>query len=62
MYPIDTPEVVILDRVHENPKAEARLQRLMKGINADAVHEVDEKGLDELFAARGWDQRSGSLR
>jgi DNA repair photolyase len=65
VYPVTTPEVIILDRVRDDPRAAARLKRMMAGITADRVVEVDDAGLAEIFQARGWSRaskRTGAYR
>ena len=56
MYTVHVPEIAFLDRVREDPRAAARLERMLAAITADRVTEVDEAGLAELVEARGWNQ------
>ena len=53
MYHISTPLVVILDRIRTDPRAEARLNRMLDAIHADEVVETDDAGLARLLVARG---------
>ena len=60
MYPVNTPEVIILDRVRNDPRAQARLDRMMEFIAADRVVEVDDAGLKEV--SKAWDWNTGGKR
>ena len=65
MYTMHAPEVVFLDRVREDPRAAARLERMLAAISASQVTGVDDAGLAELVEARGWKQggkRTGQYR
>jgi len=65
MYPLHTPEVVILDRVRQDPLANARLERMLAAIETDRLTEVDEAGFNDLVAQRGWNRggwRTGQYR
>lgn len=58
MYAVNTPEVIVLNRVKENPDASARLDRMMNCIEADQVIETDDEGLAGIASARGWHSHS----
>ena len=64
MYDVQTPEVIILDRVKEDPRTAARLDRMLRSATADQVVEVDDAGLAEIVGARGWNRgvRTGEYR
>ncbi len=54
MYSIRPPEVVILDRVKNDPAMSARLDRMLEHIDSPLVQVVDDAGLAEIAADRGW--------
>jgi len=54
MYPVSTPEVIILDRVRQDHLAAGRLERMMRGVSTDRVLEVDDAGLAAIVQERGW--------
>ena len=65
VYAVDTPEVVILKHVREDPRTAVRLERMLPCISADRVSEVDWAGFAELVKDRGWswyDKRTGQYR
>ena len=65
MYRVSTPEVIILNRVRENPLAAARLDRMLRAIAADRITEVDDDGLAEIMESRDWcgrPRRTGQFR
>jgi len=65
MYTVDTPEVIILKHVRDDPRTSARLERMLKCIKADTVTEADYAGLAEIVEAREWpwwSKRTGQYR
>ncbi len=59
MYPVSTPRIVILDRVRQDPLAEARLERMVGAIEADEIIETDDAGLAEVLTSTGLADESG---
>jgi hypothetical protein len=54
MYPVSTSEVIILDRVKNNPASAARIERMLAAIDAEQITTVDDAGLAEIMEERGW--------
>ncbi|MEW6357142.1 MAG: radical SAM protein [Planctomycetota bacterium] len=66
MYDLNPPRVFVHKRVYENPKAVARMERMLKGLKNPPIEEVDESDTDRIVeAARAADDlpvQSGRVR
>ena len=54
MYEVSTPEAIVLDRARKDPRAAARIERMLAAVQADQVVETDDAGLADLMERRGW--------
>ncbi|NOZ23658.1 MAG: hypothetical protein GXP25_21495 [Planctomycetes bacterium] len=53
MYDLNPPRVFVHKRVYENPKAVARLERMMKGLKNPPIEEIDETDTEMVVEAAG---------
>jgi DNA repair photolyase len=53
MYPIHVDEVHILRRVHDDPLAERRLQRMLVALKPTTIHDIDDAELERVVARSG---------
>ncbi|MBT3380575.1 MAG: hypothetical protein HN742_10385 [Lentisphaerae bacterium] len=53
MYKLNPRRVFVHRRVYDNPKAAARLERMLDGLGNPAFDVIDENGADEVIAAAG---------
>ena len=64
MYDVRCPEVLVHTRIREDPRAVARLERMLAAMKAARVVEVDDAALAGMVRERGWDRpaRTGQYR
>ena len=53
MYDLNPPRVFVHKRVYENPKAVARMERMLEGLGNPPTEDVDEKDTDRVLQACG---------
>ncbi|MEW6357141.1 MAG: spore photoproduct lyase family protein [Planctomycetota bacterium] len=53
MYDLNPPKVFVHKRVYDNPKAAARMERMMKGLKNPPFELVDEKDTEKVIEAAG---------
>ena len=53
MYDLNPPHVFVHKRVHKNPKAVTRLERMLKGLRNPRIEEVEAGDTDRVIEACG---------